>query len=62
MDKITEIKAIRDFFGMNGKSMPEFAAELKALSPEEKRYLAEGAARELGKELEPAKAPLSVAA
>ena len=35
-----------------GQTLSDFAAELKALSPEAKQELAEGAARELGVELE----------
>ena len=56
----SEVKVIRQFFGQKpGQPLQEFADELKQLSTEEKRYLAEGAAKELGVELD---APLAKAA
>jgi hypothetical protein len=46
------VKVLMTYFGKKeGQSLPDFAAELKALSPEEKKELAEGAAKELGVEL-----------
>jgi hypothetical protein len=60
--KIKPVAAIKEYFGFKPDQKPsDFLQELKALSPEEKMYLAEGAARELGKELdlEPAKAVAS---
>lgn len=46
------VMAIKEYFGfLPGETAGQFVAELKALSPEAKRELAEGAARELGAEL-----------
>ena len=56
MEKISTVKALNDYFntdsdGKRIKPISEFNAELKALSPEEKRELAEGAAAAMGKAL-----------
>lgn len=44
MAQTTVLKALAGYFntGENKKSLTEFSAELKTLSPEEKRSLAEG--------------------
>jgi len=45
----TAIAVLSQYFGRKpGQSLAEFAAEIKALSAEDKRFLAEGAAAELG--------------
>ncbi len=49
-EKITRYKAIKDFFGIPGR--PVTLSELKELSSSSRQELAEGAAAELGKELE----------
>ena len=50
--KIKAVLAIKEYFGLlPGETNGQFVVELKALSPESKRELAEGAARELGAEL-----------
>ena len=52
MIKKTPISVLREFFGYRqGKGLKDFAAEIKALSPEEKLELATLAAVELGVEL-----------
>ena len=44
--------ALLKYFGLRpGQTLPQFAAELKALTATAKRELAEGAARELGQAL-----------
>lgn len=49
----TAVKVLKEYFGFKPhQSLMDFSAELKALSPEEKQYLAEGAAKELGVELD----------
>ena len=45
----TKVSAIRTFFGLKpGETLGEFMAELKALTPEDKKELGEAAALELG--------------
>lgn len=53
MEKITALKALRDYFnvGEGKRTLGEFQAELKALSTEEKAELAAGAAAAMGKQL-----------
>ncbi|MFA5401773.1 MAG: hypothetical protein WC359_15080 [Dehalococcoidia bacterium] len=50
MEIISEMRALMDFFGKKpGQTTEEFAAEIKALSPQEKEDLASAAAKALGK-------------
>lgn len=52
-DKIKPIAAIKEYFGyLPGQGPAQFLQEIKALTPEDKKELAEGAAKELGKELD----------
>ncbi len=51
MEKMNRIAAIKMYFGAPGYP-PVTTAELKALSASDRQELAEGAARELGVELE----------
>lgn len=47
--KKTPLVVLKDFFGYKiGQTLKEFKAEIDALSPEEKKELAELAAAELG--------------
>ena len=47
--EMTPVQAIKTFFGMRPhETLVEFMGELKALTPEDKQELAEGAAKELG--------------
>ncbi|OHA46612.1 MAG: hypothetical protein A3A80_01965 [Candidatus Terrybacteria bacterium RIFCSPLOWO2_01_FULL_44_24] len=51
--KATELVVLWKYFGkLSGQDMAGFKVEIDKLSPAEKRELAEGAARELGVELE----------
>jgi len=50
MEKITRLAAIKKYFGEGHR--PVELAELKVLSKEERQELAEGAAKEMGIELE----------
>ena len=50
--QVSLVAAIREYFGfLPGQKLADFMQELKALSPEEKKELGEGAARELGYEI-----------
>ncbi len=51
MEKISPVKALNDYFntGDNKKPLADFAKEVKALNPDEKAELAEGAANAMGK-------------
>jgi len=53
METISALKALTDYFntGEGKRPMKEWSAEIKALSPEEKQELAEGATLALGKQL-----------
>jgi hypothetical protein len=47
--EMTAVQAIKTFFGMlPGTTLTDFMRELKALTPEDKRELATGAAAQLG--------------
>ena len=53
METISPVKALLDYFGKkDGQTTAEFAAEIKALSDEERIELARGAAKMLGKILD----------
>jgi hypothetical protein len=48
MPEMTPVQAIKTFFGLKpGQSLTDFMGELKQLSPEEKKELADGAAVQL---------------
>jgi hypothetical protein len=50
--EFTAVSAIRQFFGLKpGETLQEFMQELKALTPEDKKELAEAAVKELGGKL-----------
>jgi hypothetical protein len=51
MEKITAVKAIKDFFFDHGEPASDVIKEIKKLTPDDRRELAEGAAKALGKEL-----------
>lgn len=49
MKEMTPVQAIKAFFGMRpGTTLTDFMGELKALTPEDKQELAQGAAVQLG--------------
>lgn len=51
-EKLTQTMVLKRYFGLKeGQKLGEFATELKALSPEAKKELAEAAAKELGVEI-----------
>ena len=52
---ISFTKAVVDYFGKNGKSLPEFQAELKALTPEDRAYFIREF-KKVGIEVEPTRA------
>lgn len=48
MAEMTRVQVIKTFFGMKpGETLLEFMGELKTLTPEEKKWMADEAAREL---------------
>ena len=52
--KMSSIMVLKEYFGYQpGKGLKEFAAEVKALTPEDKAELVALAAAELGVELAP---------
>jgi hypothetical protein len=53
MKKMKPVQVLREFFGLKpGQTTAEFLAELKALSSDERRSLANDAAKEMGVEIE----------
>lgn len=53
MEKMTPVSILRKFFGLKpGQTLQDFLAELKTLSPDERKELAELAAKVLGVEVD----------
>ena len=54
MEPMSFVVACRNFFGQKpGQSLTEFQAELKALTPQDRREIAEGLSKELQRDVKP---------